>query len=36
MLGVLERKEWEERIKMCKNALEFTKESVQRLSEILG
>jgi hypothetical protein len=34
-LGPLEQKEWDDRMKICKNALESTKESAQRLSEIL-
>ena len=35
-LGPLEQREWDERMKVCKNALEFTKESVQKLNVILG
>jgi len=27
---------WNDRIKFCKNALDFTKETVQRLSEIVS
>jgi hypothetical protein len=34
-LGLLERGEWDNRMKVCKNAIEFTKESVQKLSKIL-
>jgi hypothetical protein len=34
-LGPLEQKEWDDRMKVCKNALDFTKESVQNLSKIL-
>ncbi len=35
-LNPLEEGEWNERIKLCKNALEFTKESVEKLSKILS
>jgi len=34
-LGLLEQGEWDNRMKVCKNAIEFTKESVQKLSKIL-
>ncbi len=34
-LGPLEQSEWDNRMKTCKNAIEFTKESVQNLSRIL-
>jgi len=34
-LGPLEQEEWGTRMKTCKNAIEFTKESVQKLGEIL-
>ena len=34
-LGPLEQSEWDKRMKTCKNAIEFTKESVQKLSKIL-
>ena len=34
-LGPLEQSEWDNRMKICKNAIEFTKESVQKLSKIL-
>jgi len=34
-LGPLEQREWDNRMKDCKNAIEFTKESVQKLSRIL-
>ena len=34
-LGPLEKKEWDDRMKVCKNALEFTKGSLQNLSKIL-
>ena len=33
--GALEQREWDEGMKICRKALEFTKESVQKLSEIL-
>ena len=34
-LGPPEQSEWDNRMKMCKNGIEFTKESVQKLSKIL-
>ena len=34
-LGSLEQTEWNNRMKICKNAIEFTKESVQKLIEII-
>jgi hypothetical protein len=34
-LGPLEQKEWDTRMKSCKDAIEFTKESVQQLIKIL-
>jgi hypothetical protein len=34
-LGPLEQKEWNSRMKTCKNAIEFTKESLKKLNEIL-
>jgi hypothetical protein len=34
-LGPLEQKEWNNRMKTCKDAIEFTKESVQKLNKIL-
>ena len=34
-LGPLEQSEWNDRLNICKNAIEFTKESVQKLSKIL-
>jgi hypothetical protein len=34
-LGPVEQSEWDKRMKICKNAIEFTKESVQKLSKIL-
>jgi len=34
-LGPLEQREWDDRMKICKNAIEFTKESVLKLSKIL-
>ena len=34
-LGPLEQREWDHRIKICKDAIEFTKGSFQRLSKIL-
>jgi hypothetical protein len=33
--GPLEQREWDNRMKTCKNAIEFTKESVQKLSKTL-
>ena len=35
-LGPLERKEWSDRIKLCKSALEFTKDSVEKLSKFIS
>ena len=35
-LGPLEQREWDERIKLCKNALEFTKNSVEKLSKFIS
>ncbi len=35
-LSPLDQGEWNERIKICKNALEFTKETVEKLSKILS
>jgi len=34
-LGPLEQGEWNNRMKICKNAIEFTKESLQKLRKIL-
>ncbi len=34
-LGPLEQKEWDTRMKACKDAIEFTKESAQQLVKIL-
>jgi hypothetical protein len=34
-LGSLEQREWDSRMKTCKSALEFTKESLNRLNKIL-
>jgi len=34
-LGPVEQSEWDNRMKICKNAIEFTKESVRKLSKIL-
>ncbi len=35
-LNPLEQKEWTDKIKLCKNALEFTKNSVERLSKFIS
>ena len=35
-LGPLEQKEWNDRMKLCKNALEFTKNSVEKLSKLIS
>jgi nucleoid DNA-binding protein len=35
-LGPLEQKEWNDRIQLCKNALEFTKNSVEKLSKFIS
>jgi hypothetical protein len=34
-LGPLEQREWDDRMKACKDAITFTKESVQKLTQIL-
>ena len=34
-LGRVEQSEWDNRMKICKNAIEFTLISVQKLSKIL-
>ena len=34
-LGPLEQKEWDGRMKTCKDAIEFTKGSLQELNKIL-
>jgi len=34
-LGPLEQMEWDSRMKICKDAIEFTKESAHKLSKIL-
>jgi hypothetical protein len=34
-LGSFQQIEWNEKIKVCKNALEFTKDSVEKLSVLL-
>ncbi len=34
-LGPLEQREWDSRMKNCKDAIEFTKESLQKLTKIL-
>jgi hypothetical protein len=34
-LGPLEQTEWDSRMKTCKNAIEFTKESLKQLNKIL-
>jgi len=34
-LGSLEHREWDNRMKDCKNAIEFTMESLQKLNKIL-
>jgi hypothetical protein len=34
-LSPTEKSEWDNRMKICKDAIEFTKESVQKLSKIL-
>ena len=34
-LGPVEQSEWDNRMKTCKNAIEFTLVSVQKLSKIL-
>jgi hypothetical protein len=34
-LGPLEQTEWDNRMKTCKDAIMFTKQSVQKLTQIL-
>jgi hypothetical protein len=34
-LGQIEQREWDNRMKTCKDAIKFTRESVQKLSQIL-
>ena len=34
-LGPLEQTEWDSRMKICKNAIEFTKDSLEKLNKIL-
>jgi hypothetical protein len=34
-LGPLEQTEWDSRMKTCKNAIEFTKDSLEKLNKIL-
>ena len=34
-LGPLEQREWDNRMKTCKDAIKFTRESVQKLGEVL-
>ena len=34
-LGLLEQGEWDNRMKTCKDAVEFTRQSVQKLTQIL-
>jgi hypothetical protein len=34
-LGPLEQTEWDSRMKTCKNAIAFTKESLKQLNKIL-
>jgi hypothetical protein len=35
-LGDLQQREWNDRMKTCKNALEFTKDSAEKLSALLA
>jgi hypothetical protein len=34
-LGQIEQREWDNRMKTCKDAILFTRESVQKLTQIL-
>jgi hypothetical protein len=34
-LGPLEQKEWDSRMKTCKDAIMFTRQSVEKLTQIL-
>ena len=35
-LNPLEQQEWNDKIKLCKNALEFTKNSVEKLGKLIS
>ncbi len=35
-LGPLRQREWDDRMRMCKDAIMFTRESAQKLIQILG
>ncbi len=35
-LGPLEQREWDNKMKICKEAIKFTKEAMQELTKILG
>jgi len=35
-LGPLEQREWHIRVKNCKDSIEFTRESLKELNQILG
>lgn len=35
-LSSLEQSEWDYRVKLCKNALEFTKDSVEKLGALIS
>jgi hypothetical protein len=35
-LGPLDQREWDDKMKICKEAIEFTTTSAQRLSKILS
>ena len=34
-LGPLEQREWDDRMKVCRDAIMFTRQSVQKLTQIL-
>jgi hypothetical protein len=34
-LSPIEKSEWDNKMKICKDAIEFTRESVQKLSKLL-
>jgi hypothetical protein len=34
-LGPLEQKKWNDKMKICKDAIKFTKEAIEQLSKIL-
>ncbi len=35
-LGSLDQEEWKNKINLCKNALDFTKDTVEKLSKLIS